>query len=72
MSSYYAPCFYRISFVAIPSHIELFCNEWQWMITNQTRIQSVKVSIEEDIETQEESYNKSEDNKNFETGSIRK
>ena len=42
------------------------------MITNQTRIQSVKVSIEEDIETQEESYNKSEDNKNFETGSIRK
>lgn len=42
------------------------------MITNQTRIQRVKVSIEEDIETQEESYNKSEDNKNFETGSIRK
>ena len=31
-----------------------------------------EMSIEEDIETQEESYNKSEDNKNFETGSIRK
>ena len=72
MSNYYAPCFYRISFVAIPSYIELACNEWQWMITNQTRIQRVKMSVEENIETQEESYNKSKDNKNFETGSIRK
>lgn len=42
------------------------------MITNQTRIQRVKRSVEEDIETQEESYNKSKDNKNFETGSVRK
>ena len=72
MSNYYAPCFYRISFAAIPSYIKLPCNEWQWMITNQTRIQRVKRSVEEDIETQEESYNKSKDNRNFETGSIRK
>ena len=43
MSNYYAPCFYRIDFVVIPSYIELswkkeliftvkICSEIEWII----------------------------------------
>ena len=29
MSNYYAPCFYRIDFVVIPSYIELPCSDYK-------------------------------------------
>ena len=33
MSNYYAPCFYRINFVVIPSYIELPCSDRKFLVS---------------------------------------